>query len=223
MSRDGKLIAVIGEAHRTPVKIARSRRSCARPSSRSRTRASTSTRDRRDRHLPRRSGCWRTSDEKRVPGGSTITQQVARNYFLSSEYSYTRKLSEMFLALRLERELSKDEILELYLNKIFFGYRSYGVAAAADFYYGKTLDQLTLAECATLASIPKFPSSGNPLSNPERALERRNYVLQRMFEVKSIDEGHVQGRGRPSPSTRGRTSRRSSWRRRTSRRWCARW
>jgi len=80
----------------------------------------------------------------------------------------------------MERELTKDEILELYLNKSFFGNRAYGVAAAADYYYGKTLDQLTLAEAATLASIPKFPSSGNPIINPDRALIRRNYVLLRM-------------------------------------------
>ena len=188
MSRDAKLIAVIGEAHRTPVKIGQIPEQLRK--------AFIATEDARFYDHPgidavgivRAVWLLATSEDKRVPGGSTITQQVARNYFLSSEYSYTRKLSEMFLALRLERELSKDEILELYLNKIFFGYRSYGVAAAADFYYGKTLDQLTLAECATLASIPKFPSSGNPLSNPERALERRNYVLQRMFEVKMIDQ-----------------------------------
>ncbi|MBP6597465.1 MAG: transglycosylase domain-containing protein, partial [Arenimonas sp.] len=96
--------------------------------------------------------------------------------------SYTRKLTEIFLALKMERELSKDEIFELYLNKSFFGNRAYGVAAAAAFYYGKTLDQLTLGEAAMLASIPKFPSSGNPIINPDRALIRRNYVLQRMRE-----------------------------------------
>lgn len=124
-----------------------------------------------------------TTDAKRVPGGSTITQQVARGFFLSSEYSYSRKLKEMALALKMERELSKDEILELYLNKIFFGNRAYGVAAAAEFYYGKTLDQLSLAEGASLASTPKFPTTGNPLINPKRSMERRNYVLQRMQEV----------------------------------------
>ena len=90
--------------------------------------------------------------EGRVAGGSTITQQVARQWFLSSEYSYTRKLVEMMLAMRIEKMLSKDEILELYLNKSFFGNRSYGVAAAAEYYYGKSLDQLTLAETATLVS-----------------------------------------------------------------------
>src|SRR5688572_26223403 len=127
-----------------------------------------------------------TTDNKRVPGGSTITQQVARQFFLSSEYSYTRKLAEMMLAMRMERELSKDEIFELYLNKSFFGNRAYGVAAAAEFYYGKKLDQLTLDEMASLAGIPKFPSSGNPLSNPERAKQRRDYILDRMAELRFV-------------------------------------
>ncbi|GAB1408803.1 penicillin-binding protein 1A [Thermomonas brevis] len=126
----------------------------------------------------------KTGSKEGVPGGSTITQQVARQFFLSPEVSYTRKLSEMLLALKMERELSKDEIFELYLNKSFFGNRAYGVAAAAEFYYGKTLDQLTLDESATLAGIPKFPSTGNPLSNPERARIRRdNYILPRMAEL----------------------------------------
>ena len=125
-----------------------------------------------------------TTDDKRVPGGSTITQQVARQFFLSSEYSYTRKLAEMLLAMKMERELGKDEILGLYLNKSFFGNRAYGVAAAAEFYYGKKLADLSLDEAATLAGIPKFPSSGNPLNNPERARIRRdNYILPRMAEL----------------------------------------
>lgn len=125
-----------------------------------------------------------STDRARVPGGSTITQQVARDFYLSNEYSYTRKFREMLLAIKMERELTKDEILELYLNKIFFGNRAYGVAAAAEFYYGKTLDELTIAEAATLAGIPKFPSSANPISNPRRAMERRDhYVLPRMHEL----------------------------------------
>jgi len=133
-----------------------------------------------------------TTDDRRVPGGSTITQQVARQFFLSAEYSYTRKLTEIFLALKMERELGKDEILELYLNKSFFGNRAYGVAAAADYYYGKSLDELTLAQAATLASIPKFPSSGNPIINPDRALVRRNYVLLRMREEGMITPAQEQ-------------------------------
>ncbi|HKE48449.1 MAG TPA: penicillin-binding protein 1A [Rhodanobacteraceae bacterium] len=129
-----------------------------------------------------------TTGSKHVAGGSTITQQVARNFFLSPEVSYTRKLSEIFLAFRIENALTKDEILELYLNKIFLGHRSYGVAAAAEFYYGKTLDELTIPECAMLASLPKFPSTGNPISNPTRAIERRNYVLGRMLDNRFIDQ-----------------------------------
>jgi len=125
-----------------------------------------------------------TWDGRRVSGGSTITQQVARQFFLSQEYKIKRKLSEMLLAVRMERELSKDEIFELYLNKSFFGNRAYGIAAAAEFYYGKTLDELNLDEMASLAAIPKFPSSGNPISNPVRARERRDvYVLERMREL----------------------------------------
>ncbi len=127
-----------------------------------------------------------STGSKHVPGGSTITQQVARNFFLSSEVTFTRKISEMFLALRIESALSKDEILTLYLNKAFFGNRAYGVAAAAEFYYGKSLDQLSLPENAMLASLPKFPSTGNPLANRTRATQRRDYVLGRMFENKYI-------------------------------------
>ncbi|MFN9968183.1 MAG: penicillin-binding protein 1A [Lysobacteraceae bacterium] len=134
-----------------------------------------------------------TTDRERVPGGSTITQQVARGFYLSNEYSYTRKLREMLLAVKMERVLEKDEILELYLNKIFFGNRAYGVAAAAEFYYGKPLDRLSVAEAAMLAGIPKFPSSANPVSNPARAMERRNhYVLPRMLELGYISQAEFE-------------------------------
>jgi len=133
-----------------------------------------------------------TTNDKRVPGGSTITQQVARQFFLSQEYSYKRKIAEMMLAMRIENELSKDEIFELYLNKSFFGHRSYGVAAAAEFYYGKKLDELTLDEMASLAAIPKFPSTANPLSNPARAKERRDvYILQRMAQLRFITQAEA--------------------------------
>ncbi len=127
-----------------------------------------------------------------VPGGSTITQQVARQFFLSREVSYTRKLAEMLLARRIENELSKDEIFELYLNKSFFGNRAYGIGAAAEYYYGKKLAELDLDEMASLAGIPKFPSSGNPISNPERARQRRdNYVLQRMADLGYISQAEA--------------------------------
>lgn len=133
-----------------------------------------------------------TTSDKRVPGGSTITQQVARNYFeLNRDVDYSRKVKEMLLALKMERELGKDEILGLYLNKIFFGHRSYGIAAAAEFYYGKKLEELSLAETATLASLPKFPSSGNPIVNPKRAMERRGYVLRQMLEEGYITQAQL--------------------------------
>ena len=124
----------------------------------------------------------------RVPGGSTITQQVTRRFFLSTDYSVTRKLREMLLAFKVENELSKDEILELYLNKEFLGHRAYGVAAAAQVYYGKTLDELSLAEMAMIAGLPKAPSRDNPLSGPARAMSRRNWILDRMLELDHIDE-----------------------------------
>lgn len=121
-------------------------------------------------------------------GGSTITMQVARNFFLTPEKTIKRKLSEILLALRVESALTKQEIMELYLNKIFFGHRAYGISAAAELYYGKTLDQLTLAEMAMLAGLPKAPSANNPLIDPERARERRDYILGRMLELGYIDE-----------------------------------
>ena len=129
--------------------------------------------------------------EKRQ-GGSTITMQVARNYFLSAEKSYLRKITEIFLAFRIERNFSKEEILALYLNKIFLGHRAYGVAAAAEVYYGATLDQLTLPQIAMIAGLPKAPSRDNPVSNPARAEARRNYVLSRMYALGAIDAAQYQ-------------------------------
>lgn len=121
-------------------------------------------------------------------GASTITMQVARNYFLTPEKTYTRKLKEALLAFRLERALSKDQILELYLNKIFLGHRAYGFAAASRVYYGHGLEQLALPQMAMLAGLPKAPSRDNPLSSPERAQKRRNYVLRRMLELGKLDQ-----------------------------------
>lgn len=125
-------------------------------------------------------------------GGSTITMQVARNFFLSREKTYLRKLNEIFLALKIERELSKDQILELYLNKIYLGHRSYGIAAASQAYYGVEMNELTLAQVAMLASLPKAPSTTNPVTNPARAKTRRNYVLQRMLEENFLSEEDYQ-------------------------------
>ena len=129
--------------------------------------------------------------EKRQ-GGSTITMQVARNFFLSSEKTMLRKLREILLAVRIESRLSKEEILELYLNKIYFGHHAYGIVAAAQVYYGKSVSELDLAEIAMIAGLPKAPSTFNPLANPERALIRRNYVLARMQKLGYLDETRYQ-------------------------------
>lgn len=120
-------------------------------------------------------------------GGSTITMQVARNFFLSSERKVTRKLTEILLAFQIEKQFSKAEILELYLNKIFLGQRAYGVGAAAQIYYGKSISELSLPQLAMLAGLPKGPSIFNPLVNAARATQRRNYVLRRMHELGFID------------------------------------
>ncbi len=127
------------------------------------------------------------SHEKRQ-GGSTITMQVARNFYLSREKTFDRKLREILLAIKIEQELSKNEILELYLNKIFLGHRAYGIGAAAQVYFGATLDQLTLAETAMIAALPKAPSIINPVTNPSAALRRRGYVLRRMLRLGFIDQ-----------------------------------
>ncbi|MAZ38684.1 MAG: peptidase [Legionellales bacterium] len=125
---------------------------------------------------------------KKVQGGSTITMQVARNFFLSPKKTYTRKVKEILLAIKIDQELSKQKILDLYLNKIYFGNRAYGVGAAAQAYYGKPLNQLTLPEIAMLAGLPKAPTGMNPLLYPKAAFERRNHVLSRMYEHQFIDE-----------------------------------
>ncbi|MGY3039946.1 penicillin-binding protein 1A [Rhodanobacter sp. TND4EL1] len=181
LSADGKLIASFGETRRIPVEIEKVPDRLKH--------AVLSAEDADFYHHPgvdwhgiARAG-WHvviTGGDK-GPGGSTITQQVARNFFLSPEKLYSRKLTEIFIALRIERELSKDQILELYLNKMFLGHRSYGVAAAAEYYYGKTLDQLTVAECALIASTFQLPSVVNPINGQKRAIARRNWVLGEML------------------------------------------
>jgi penicillin-binding protein 1A len=180
-SADGKLIATFGETRRIPVTIANVPANLKH--------AVLSAEDADFYHHPGidlrgivRAG-WHVilAGGDKVQGGSTITQQVARNFFLSPEKLYSRKLIEVFTALRIEHELTKDQILELYLNKMFLGHRSYGVAAAASYYYGKTLDQLTIAECAAIASTFQLPSVVNPLNSPARLLARRNWVLGEML------------------------------------------
>ncbi|MTW20733.1 penicillin-binding protein 1A [Allochromatium palmeri] len=131
---------------------------------------------------------YATTGEK-SQGGSTISMQLTRNFFLSPEKTFQRKLAEVLLTLHVEQALTKEEILELYLNQIFFGHRAYGISAAAALYYDKPLDQLTVAEAAMLAGIPKAPSANNPITNPARALERRDYILGRMLELGYIDAG----------------------------------
>ena len=123
---------------------------------------------------------------KKSQGASTITMQVARNFFLSREKTYIRKIKEIFVALRIEKELSKAEILELYLNRSFFGNRAYGVGAAAEVYYGKEVAELTLPEMAMIAGLPQSPSVANPIRNPVRAMKRRNVVLLRMLDMEFI-------------------------------------
>jgi penicillin-binding protein 1A len=121
-------------------------------------------------------------------GASTITMQVARNFFLSSEKTYTRKIYEMLLAYKIESKLTKDQILEVYMNQIYLGQRAYGFASAARVYFGKDLKDLTLAESAMLAGLPKAPSAYNPVVNPKRAKVRQEYILQRMYELHYITQ-----------------------------------
>ena len=121
-------------------------------------------------------------------GASTITMQVARNFFLTKEKTWTRKFNEVLLTFKIEHSLSKDEILQLYINQIYLGQRAYGFAAAAQVYFGKPLGQVTIAEAAMLAGLPKAPSSYNPVVNPKRAKLRQLYVLRRMHELNYISD-----------------------------------
>ncbi len=192
VSADGKLIASFGETRRIPVEIANVPDRLKH--------AVLSAEDADFYHHPGVDwhgivrAAWHviiTGGDK-GPGGSTITQQVARNFFLSPEKLYSRKLTEIFIAFRIEHELSKDQILELYLNKMFLGHRSYGVAAAAEYYYGKTLDQLTVAQCAMIASTFQLPSLVNPINSPARGLARRNWVLGEMLRHNYITKAVYQ-------------------------------
>ena len=145
----------------------------------------------------------------RRQGASTITMQVARNFFLSSEKTLTRKLYEALLSFKIEQNLQKDQILELYVNQIYLGQRAYGFGAAAQIYFGKPLDKLTLAEAAMLAGLPKAPSTYNPVVNPQRAKQRQLYVLRRMKDLGHVTEQQYTEAAKAPLAN-------------TSRKWCAR-
>jgi len=128
---------------------------------------------------------WRGGQRQ---GASTITQQLARNFYLSKEQSLKRKAYEALLAWKIEQELSKEQILEIYMNQIFLGQRAYGFGSAAQIYFGKTIDKLSVAECAMLAGLPKAPTANNPVVNPKRARARQEYILGRMTKLGYIGE-----------------------------------
>ncbi len=184
---DGQAIAEFGELHRNLVRLNEVPNLMLR--------AFLATEDQRflEHHGVDFYGLLRAAVEvlltgSKVQGGSTITMQVARNFYLSREKTFLRKFTEILLSLKIEREFTKEQILELYLNKIFLGNRAYGVAAAAQVYFNKTLNQLALPEMATIAGLPKAPSAINPLINPIAAKQRRDHVLMRMFELGYISK-----------------------------------
>ncbi len=186
-SQDDKLIAEYGAKRRAPVTINQVPKQL--------TEAIIATEDARFYSHPgvdfigliRATIAVITSGHK-VQGASTITMQVARNFFLTPKKTYSRKIKEILLAIKIDKALSKQKILELYLNKVYFGNRAYGVSAAAHVYYGKPLDQLTLPQMAMIAGLPQAPSRNNPLNNPKNALDRRNHVLKRMWDVGYINK-----------------------------------
>ena len=142
---------------------------------------------------------------KHVQGASTITQQVAKNFLLTNERSFDRKIKEALLSLRIEQAYSKERILELYLNEIYLGLGNYGIAAAALNYFDKSAHELTLAEAAYLAGLPKGPNNYNPFRNREAAIARRNYVIERMVENGYVSQGRRrrrQGRAAGGQSAR---------------------
>ncbi|MEZ8692517.1 penicillin-binding protein 1A [Vibrio splendidus] len=193
-SQDGKLISQFGEKRRNPVTYDEIPRHLVE--------ALIATEDSRFYEHPgidpigiTRAALVVAMSGSAKQGASTITQQLARNFFLSNEKKIMRKIKEIFIAIHIEQLLSKEEIMELYVNKIFLGHRSYGFGAAARVYFGKDLPELTLSEIATLAGMPKAPSTMNPIYSIERATHRRNVVLRRMLDEKYItqaefDEAH---------------------------------
>lgn len=188
---DGNLISEFGELHRTPVTFEQIPKPLIN--------AVLATEDQRyfehmgvDPYGLMRAFTQLVLTGTKSQGGSTITMQVARNFYLTRKKTYLRKVHEIMLAMKIERQISKEKILELYLNKIYFGSRSYGVAAAAQAYFGKTLNQLTLPEMALIGGLPKAPSALNPFVNPEAAKERRDHVLHRMLERGYINRSTYQ-------------------------------
>jgi penicillin-binding protein 1A len=186
-TRDGKLIAQYGEKRRIPIPYNQIPKPLID--------AVLATEDQRYFQHPGIDipGLMRASVKliltgRKEEGGSTITMQVARSFYLTNRKTFGRKLREILLALKINHNCSKEKILELYLNKIFLGARAYGVEAAAEVYYGKTLNELTLDEYAVLAGLPKAPSSLNPITFPEAAKKRRDHVLARMLELNYIDQ-----------------------------------
>ncbi len=184
-TNDGKLISEFGEERRTPIPLSQVPKDLIH--------AILATEDRRFYEHPGvdfrgllRAGVTLLTNSSIKQGGSTITMQVARNFFLTRQKTFVRKLSEILLALKIEKGLTKDEILELYLNKIYFGKRAYGIAAAAAVYYGTTVDKLSLDQVAMLAGLPQAPSSINPLHDPDAAFKRRKHVLERMLSYDFI-------------------------------------
>lgn len=187
LSKDGELIAIFGERRRTPLKYNQMPQIVVN--------AVIATEDSRfHEHFGIdligiiRAMYIGVKQKGFSQGGSTITQQVAKNFFLTPEKSISRKVREMILAIRMEKELSKNEIMELYLNMINFGSRAYGIASASYTFFGKTPDQLTIDEAALLAGLPNAPSAFNPISHPNRALTRRNWVLSRMLDQSYITQ-----------------------------------
>jgi len=186
-SADGQLMGEYGENRRTPIELSKIPKKFKL--------AILATEDRRFYEHPGidlrgllRASLHMVTHGTKEQGASTITMQVARNFFLSRNKTFSRKLNEILLALKLEKELSKDEILELYLNKIYFGKKAYGVGAAAEVYFDKPINQLSLDQMALLAGLPQAPSALNPVNNPQGALKRRNHVLNRMLHYHFISE-----------------------------------
>ena len=191
-SKDGLLIAEFGEKRRTPIHFDDAPKHMVQ--------AFMAAEDDRFYYHPgvdfmglMRAAVQLVATGRIQSGGSTITMQVAKNFFLSHERVFSRKFNEILLALQIERELTKDEIFELYLNKIYLGNRAYGVAAAAQVYYDKSIGELNLAQMAMIAGLPKAPSRYNPINDPERSLARRDWILGRMHDLGYITTHEYQG------------------------------